>query len=612
MTEITQQLTVAQSGVAGPAGPRGPRGATFRFGSGVPAPGLGNNDDQYLDYDSADLYGKSDGNWAKLRNIRGPQGAKGDKGDQGIQGIQGIQGEQGLGILAGNGAPANSLGRNDEHYVELDSPNKKLHKKTGGAWAVIGNLAGPKGDTGRGIAGLAVLADGTLRASYTDGTSEDAGPFPVEGLGRLVCTTSQAGSLTTPNYWVKIATIKLTGDWASAGLMLALSGTAGSSAAALVSVHVRQDRGPGTLEGGSGVHIAHLAGIFWGNDSFKLVSDGYDQPVELWIKKLPDFALTVSVFELCKSVRGAEITYHDGGVWQAAEPSAAYVKQSAGLTYGEDKKIYHEGHKPTPAEIGAVKAGGTVSIGKNGSGSATFDADGNLSLNLTVSYAASAGSASSAGSADNADKVDNLHAWQFIRSDTDDTVSGHTEWQDGKETRWGNDADMRMMHNNSHGYLSLYKGDFYIRDGTTTRYLFDVSNGNLHADGHVFWLSSSTGSDPLLKTNVRLIDKPIARLKKLNGVFFDWKDSGRGSGGCMSPDLRRALPRTVYKSKLKKDGKRYDQAEYNAVTGLLVEVCKDQEGRLEQQSQALKEQAKTLIKLQRMVETLQRHNKTGG
>ncbi|QFT56601.1 tail fiber domain-containing protein [Microbulbifer sp. THAF38] len=606
MSEITQKLTLAQSGVAGPSGPTGPQGATIHWGSGVPTVGLGKNDDQYFDYDSADLYGKSDNRWTKLRNLRGPQGAMGNKGDQGIQGIQGIQGEQGLGILAGDGIPDASLGRNGEHYVELDSLSKNLHRKTNGTWAVIGTLSGPKGDSGRGISSIEVLVDGSLQVIYTDGIKENTGPFPVEGLGRHVCNLQNAG-LDSKYYWAKIATFYMP-DSIHANATLVLLLTNFSSAIrghAMVTVHVCQQNVPNALVADSGISFTFNHGSAFKDDAFRLICEGHSQPVELWVQKSVHH-FGVSVFEVGASKsKGVTIAYNNDATWQSTEPSAAYVKHSVGLTYGNHKKIYHEEQKPTAAEIGAVQSGGTVSIVGNGSGSASFDANGNLSLNLSNSYAASAGSANTASTAGNADTVDSLHGWQFIRSDVDDTIAAHSQWQDGKETRWGNDSDMSLMHNGSHGYLSLYTGDLYIRSGNTTKYLFDVSSGNFHADGHVYWQSSSVGSDPMLKTNVRKIDKPISRLEKLNGVLFDWKDSGRGSGGLMSPDIRKALPRTVYKSKLKKNGRRYDQADYNAVSGLLVEVCKDQEHRLQQQDKAFKKQSNIIDQLQNIIKDIQ-------
>ena len=61
----------------------------------------------------------------------------------------------------------------------------------------------------------------------------------------------------------------------------------------------------------------------------------------------------------------------------------------------------------------------------------------------------------------NADLLDGLHASDiigfsgpYIRSDADDDVSGHTEWQDTKEVRLGNDADFRMVWN---GTQTIFK-----------------------------------------------------------------------------------------------------------------------------------------------------------
>lgn len=67
----------------------------------------------------------------------------------------------------------------------------------------------------------------------------------------------------------------------------------------------------------------------------------------------------------------------------------------------------------------------------------------------------------------NADTVDSLHAASFIRSDANDNVSGHTEWQDNMDVRLGTDADFRMdfngtdtiMRGYSHGARVLIQGE---------------------------------------------------------------------------------------------------------------------------------------------------------
>jgi hypothetical protein len=75
------------------------------------------------------------------------------------------------------------------------------------------------------------------------------------------------------------------------------------------------------------------------------------------------------------------------------------------------------------------------------------------------------------------DKIDNLEASQFIRSDTSDNVTGHTEWQDNYHVRFGNDADFRMWHDGSNTYMRSYKhgANFYLQAenafGTNNSYI---------------------------------------------------------------------------------------------------------------------------------------------
>jgi hypothetical protein len=56
----------------------------------------------------------------------------------------------------------------------------------------------------------------------------------------------------------------------------------------------------------------------------------------------------------------------------------------------------------------------------------------------------------------NADTVDGLHAASFIRSDANDNVSGHTEWQDNFEIRLGTGADFRMDFDGTNTVMRSY------------------------------------------------------------------------------------------------------------------------------------------------------------
>ena len=54
------------------------------------------------------------------------------------------------------------------------------------------------------------------------------------------------------------------------------------------------------------------------------------------------------------------------------------------------------------------------------------------------------------------EKVDNINGASLLRSDVDDIVSAHTEWQDNKQVRFGNDADFRMYHTGAIMYMRGY------------------------------------------------------------------------------------------------------------------------------------------------------------
>ncbi len=67
------------------------------------------------------------------------------------------------------------------------------------------------------------------------------------------------------------------------------------------------------------------------------------------------------------------------------------------------------------------------------------------------------------GSGLDADKLDGIEGASFIRSDTGDTVSGSTEWQDNYYVMLGNDSDFRLVHNGTNSYMDNHTGQLNIR-----------------------------------------------------------------------------------------------------------------------------------------------------
>ena len=79
------------------------------------------------------------------------------------------------------------------------------------------------------------------------------------------------------------------------------------------------------------------------------------------------------------------------------------------------------------------------------------------------------------GSGLDADLLDGLQASSLLRSDADDDVSGHTEWQDNYTIRLGNGADFRMWHNGTDTVLRNYKA------GSNTYFQGEDTAGTNHA-----------------------------------------------------------------------------------------------------------------------------------
>jgi len=119
----------------------------------------------------------------------------------------------------------------------------------------------------------------------------------------------------------------------------------------------------------------------------------------------------------------------------------------------------------------------------------------------------------------------------------------------------------------------LANTDLRIDDGVAavSRYLFDISTGDFHADGDVIAFSTSVGSDPKLKKDIEQIKDARAKLRGLTGVTFKWKKNDQPSAGLLSTDVEKVLPEAVsIAKKLKK--KEHQVVNYNAVIGLLVEA----------------------------------------
>ncbi len=87
-----------------------------------------------------------------LASIKGEKGEKGDKGDKGDpgkdgqDGTNGVNGADGSSILNGKGAPADTLGKDGDSYIDTDTFD--YYVKADGAWSKSGNIKGGNGKDG--------------------------------------------------------------------------------------------------------------------------------------------------------------------------------------------------------------------------------------------------------------------------------------------------------------------------------------------------------------------------------------------------------------------------------------------------------------------------------
>lgn len=82
-------------------------------------------------------------------------------------------------------------------------------------------------------------------------------------------------------------------------------------------------------------------------------------------------------------------------------------------------------------------------------------------------------------------------------------------------------------------------------------------------------------SDLNLKTNIKPIEDPISKVLEINGVSFDWKQTGKASIGVIAQEVEKVLPELVSNQDTK-------AVNYNGLIGLLIEAVKNQQAQIDE------------------------------
>jgi hypothetical protein len=172
-----------------------------------------------------------------------------------------------------------------------------------------------------------------------------------------------------------------------------------------------------------------------------------------------------------------------------------------------------------------------------------------------------------------ADTLDSLNSVQFLRSDVADIkTAGNLTFNDSIMARFGTGADTEMFHDGNHQYMDLTAGNYYIRDGATTRFTFARTTGDFTATGNV-----TAYSDIKLKTNLQVIPSALDKVQQLNGYTYDRTDIDKKDTGLVAQEVLKVLPEAVG---VTEDGTM--TLAYGNMIGLLVEAIKELNAEVEE------------------------------
>jgi len=220
--------------------------------------------------------------------------------------------------------------------------------------------------------------------------------------------------------------------------------------------------------------------------------------------------------------------------------------------------VANNSHTHTSANITDATSANTANKIVERDGSGNFSA-GTITANLT-------------GTASNADKLDNLNSTQFLRSDANDNkTSGYTRYNDNIQLQFGSGGDVDFFCNGSHMYTDLNSGigNWYIRDGSTTRYTFN-DNGSFTATGNV-----TAFSDIKLKKDINVISNPLEKINDIRGVQYKRIDTDEIQCGVIAQEVQKVLPEVVISNIDPETGEDMLSVAYGNMVGLLIEGIKE-------------------------------------
>ncbi len=80
------------------------------------------------------------------------------------------------------------------------------------------------------------------------------------------------------------------------------------------------------------------------------------------------------------------------------------------------------------------------------------------------------------------------------------------------------------------------------------------------------------------KENIKPIDNALDKVKKLQGVYFDWKQTKKHDVGLIAEEVGKVIPEVV---DFEEDGKYAKGLDYAKLVSVLIEAIKEQQRQIE-------------------------------